>query len=225
MSCFLWSKGCRIGRPGAGNMGKGWPCVVRVHHPKAANQQLPARGAWYTSIDVLYHVINHSSVKLFFSVNVISNELHPELYTRRSCSELLILAALWSYIGWRNFCSICCATLIDSGFAWGSVVINQINSCINLISPDSFLFYFMWWWKAWTQTQVLNDGVYTLIAVGGFFVILGFLGCCGASRENRCFLLLVIISSRSRANNDTSFMNTVDYRYIKIWRKVKIMTE
>jgi hypothetical protein len=44
--------------------------------------------------------------------------------------------------------------------------------------------------EAWTQTQVLNDGVYTLIAVGGFFVILGFLGCCGASRENRCFLLL-----------------------------------
>ncbi|XP_017291129.1 tetraspanin 35 [Kryptolebias marmoratus] len=38
-------------------------------------------------------------------------------------------------------------------------------------------------------SQVLNVG-YLLIAIGALLVIIGFLGCCGAIRENKCMLLL-----------------------------------
>lgn len=38
--------------------------------------------------------------------------------------------------------------------------------------------------------QVLNVG-YLLIAIGALLVLIGFLGCCGASKENKCMLLLV----------------------------------
>ncbi|CAG0917065.1 unnamed protein product [Notodromas monacha] len=44
--------------------------------------------------------------------------------------------------------------------------------------------------EVWTQSQVLKEAMYVLMALGGFLLILGFLGCCGASRENRCFLLM-----------------------------------
>jgi len=39
-------------------------------------------------------------------------------------------------------------------------------------------------------SQVLNVG-YLLIAVGALLVVIGFLGCCGAVKENKCMLLLV----------------------------------
>ncbi|XP_037544762.1 tetraspanin 35 [Nematolebias whitei] len=41
-------------------------------------------------------------------------------------------------------------------------------------------------------SQVLNVG-YLLIAIGALLVIIGFLGCCGAIRENKCMLLLFFI--------------------------------
>lgn len=34
-------------------------------------------------------------------------------------------------------------------------------------------------------------GVDLMIAIGVIILVLGFLGCCGAIRENRCLLLLV----------------------------------
>lgn len=34
-------------------------------------------------------------------------------------------------------------------------------------------------------------GVDLMIAIGVIILVLGFLGCCGAIRENRCMLLLV----------------------------------
>ncbi|XP_072550124.1 tetraspanin-1-like [Salminus brasiliensis] len=40
--------------------------------------------------------------------------------------------------------------------------------------------------------QVLNVG-YLLIALGSVLMLLGFLGCCGAVRENRCMLLLFFV--------------------------------
>uniref|UniRef100_A0A3P9JEY0 Tetraspanin n=1 Tax=Oryzias latipes TaxID=8090 RepID=A0A3P9JEY0_ORYLA len=40
--------------------------------------------------------------------------------------------------------------------------------------------------------QVLNVG-YLLIAIGALLVLIGFLGCCGASKENKCMLLLFFI--------------------------------
>ncbi|XP_047436386.1 tetraspanin-18-like [Mugil cephalus] len=37
---------------------------------------------------------------------------------------------------------------------------------------------------------LLFTGVYVILALGGLLFLLGFLGCCGAIRENRCLLLL-----------------------------------
>lgn len=41
-------------------------------------------------------------------------------------------------------------------------------------------------------SQLLNVG-YLMIAVGALLLLIGFLGCCGAARENRCLLLLFFI--------------------------------
>ncbi|KAM9312881.1 tetraspanin-1-like [Gastrophryne carolinensis] len=40
--------------------------------------------------------------------------------------------------------------------------------------------------------QVVNVG-YLCMAVGGFLILMGFLGCCGAVKESRCMLLLFFI--------------------------------
>lgn len=38
---------------------------------------------------------------------------------------------------------------------------------------------------------LLFTGVYVVLALGSLLFLLGFLGCCGAIRENKCLLLLV----------------------------------
>ncbi|XP_068128291.1 tetraspanin-1-like [Hyperolius riggenbachi] len=40
--------------------------------------------------------------------------------------------------------------------------------------------------------QVVNVG-YLCIAVGGFLILMGFLGCCGAVKESRCMLMLFFV--------------------------------
>ena len=42
---------------------------------------------------------------------------------------------------------------------------------------------------------LLITGAYILLAMGGLLFLLGFLGCCGAVRENKCLLLFVSIPS------------------------------
>lgn len=38
---------------------------------------------------------------------------------------------------------------------------------------------------------LLFAGVYVILAIGAMLFLLGFLGCCGALRENQCLLLFV----------------------------------
>ncbi|KAL4641463.1 tetraspanin-8-like [Arapaima gigas] len=42
-------------------------------------------------------------------------------------------------------------------------------------------------------TNLAIPGIDLLIAIGAIIMVLGFLGCCGAIRENRCMLLLFFI--------------------------------
>lgn len=47
------------------------------------------------------------------------------------------------------------------------------------------------------RNQLTNEalpGIDLMIAIGVIIMVLGFLGCCGAIRENRCMLLLFFIS-------------------------------
>ncbi|TRZ03199.1 hypothetical protein DNTS_004426, partial [Danionella cerebrum] len=38
--------------------------------------------------------------------------------------------------------------------------------------------------------SLLFTGVYAILIMGGMLFLLGFLGCCGAIRENKCLLLI-----------------------------------
>lgn len=40
---------------------------------------------------------------------------------------------------------------------------------------------------------LLFTGVYVILAMGGMLFLLGFLGCCGAIRENKCLLLFFFL--------------------------------
>ncbi|XP_076970587.1 tetraspanin-18 isoform X1 [Tamandua tetradactyla] len=44
-----------------------------------------------------------------------------------------------------------------------------------------------------TANPLLVTGAYLLLAMGGLLFLLGFLGCCGALRENKCLLLLFFL--------------------------------
>lgn len=42
--------------------------------------------------------------------------------------------------------------------------------------------------------SIQHTGAYILIAMGAIMMIVGFMGCCGAIRENQCLLILFFIS-------------------------------
>lgn len=44
---------------------------------------------------------------------------------------------------------------------------------------------------------LLFTGVYVILGLGGMLFLLGFLGCCGAIRENKCLLLFVSLNSEA----------------------------
>lgn len=45
---------------------------------------------------------------------------------------------------------------------------------------------------------LLFTGVYIILGMGGMLFLLGFLGCCGAIRENKCLLLFVSWLTKSK---------------------------
>ncbi|XP_028811066.1 tetraspanin-8-like [Denticeps clupeoides] len=81
-----------------------------------------------------------------------------------------------------------------------------VNKCIKYLL---FLFNLLFWISGCIilgvsiylkvskdQNKITNfaiPGIDLLIAIGVFIMVLGFLGCCGAIRENRCMLLLFFI--------------------------------
>lgn len=44
---------------------------------------------------------------------------------------------------------------------------------------------------------LLFTGAYIMLAMGAMLFLLGFLGCCGAIRENKCLLLFVSVLAPS----------------------------
>ncbi|XP_068611418.1 tetraspanin-8-like [Brachionichthys hirsutus] len=82
-----------------------------------------------------------------------------------------------------------------------------VNKCIKYLL---FFFNFLFWISGCiilgvsiylkvseNRNLITNEslpGVDLLIAIGVIIMVLGFLGCCGAIRENRCLLLLFFIS-------------------------------
>lgn len=53
---------------------------------------------------------------------------------------------------------------------------------------------------------LLFTGVYVILAMGGMLFLLGFLGCCGAIRENKCLLLFVSQCGGKKFSNHYVFM-------------------
>lgn len=49
---------------------------------------------------------------------------------------------------------------------------------------------------------LLFTGVYVILAMGAMLFLLGFLGCCGAIRENKCLLLFVSLSVMKSSQSD-----------------------
>uniref|UniRef100_A0A3Q0SDY1 Tetraspanin n=1 Tax=Amphilophus citrinellus TaxID=61819 RepID=A0A3Q0SDY1_AMPCI len=83
--------------------------------------------------------------------------------------------------------------------------------CPSKMDPVAFLHFIMFWKRlsgclilgvsiylkvSKNANQITNEalpGIDLMIAIGVIIMVLGFLGCCGAIRENRCMLLLFFI--------------------------------
>lgn len=53
---------------------------------------------------------------------------------------------------------------------------------------------------------LLFTGVYIILGMGGMLFLLGFLGCCGAIRENKCLLLFVSLLTNSKCSSVTDLI-------------------
>ncbi|XP_076970597.1 tetraspanin-18 isoform X2 [Tamandua tetradactyla] len=60
-----------------------------------------------------------------------------------------------------------------------------------------------------TANPLLVTGAYLLLAMGGLLFLLGFLGCCGALRENKCLLLLAVSAGRTQETSSPSLLPVV----------------
>lgn len=53
---------------------------------------------------------------------------------------------------------------------------------------------------------LLFTGVYIILGMGGMLFLLGFLGCCGTIRENKCLLLFVSLLTNLRCSFGTDLV-------------------
>ncbi|MGH0122298.1 UNVERIFIED_CONTAM: hypothetical protein FKN15_033315 [Acipenser sinensis] len=58
---------------------------------------------------------------------------------------------------------------------------------------------------------LLFTGAYIILAMGAMLFLLGFLGCCGAIRENKCLLLFVHIRDDTCASNASLYSIHADH--------------
>lgn len=67
---------------------------------------------------------------------------------------------------------------------------------------------------------LLFTGVYIILGMGGMLFLLGFLGCCGAIRENKCLLLFVSWLTKSKHSCVTARVCAcVDYSLCQSWNR------
>lgn len=69
---------------------------------------------------------------------------------------------------------------------------------------------------------LLFTGVYIILGMGGMLFLLGFLGCCGAIRENKCLLLFVSWLTKSKHSCVTARVCVrvcVDYSLCQSWNR------
>lgn len=67
---------------------------------------------------------------------------------------------------------------------------------------------------------LLFTGVYIILGMGGMLFLLGFLGCCGAIRENKCLLLFVSWLTKSKHSCVTTRSCVcVDYSLCQSWNR------
>lgn len=67
----------------------------------------------------------------------------------------------------------------------------QLGGCVLLTVGVWVLLDPMGFREIVAANPLLFTGVYVVVALGSLLFLLGFLGCCGAIRENKCLLLLV----------------------------------
>ena len=123
----------------------------------------------------------------------------------------------------------------ESNYLWNYPPRNGNFAC----SLDSIATCWNYWWvfeffmnffssQRFTETQLIDQSVYILIAIGGLMFVLGFLGYCGAIRESQCLLSLVSwITMKSffvvdhRPWHSTTNSNIRGNSFWPNWRKIK----
>lgn len=80
-------------------------------------------------------------------------------------------------------CRFCFSLPLWSGLQLGGSFLLGVGVWV-VVDPTGFR-------EIVAANPLLFTGVYIILAMGGMLFLLGFLGCCGAIRENKCLLLFV----------------------------------